>query len=574
MRGTSKLRYSKAPDLQNKTQTALLSKGYFPKELPYAFTTADFGAHSESIIQEWEKSGIFKINTKLRDANKKNLRGAYIYIFNDTEAEILSTPKRGFERRLMHITHPLPQALLAREIASNWLHIKSWIDRHKFTVDEFVISDSYSISIKDINFQLHREKVDYIASTADWLVRTDITRFYPSIYTHSIPWAAYGKERVKQGLRYYKGSLADRLDSLTRACNRNQTVGIPIGPETSRILSEITSARIDCDFSALSPHLKQLDADRLQDDWTIGAKSLQDSEELLSRISSCYRHYGLEINGSKTSIRHIVNDYAQEWKTELASFLSHRSGPLNGSRLREFLDLSVRLQSQTPSDSVISYSLSVLERSTFSSSDAKYLESFLLRAAAIAPISLPRVCTFLLSLHTNHKLSSERVSGRLVSLTEHNIEKENHFEVIWLLYTLRGMSTKIKSAQISSKSEYLHSSSIALILLYIKSRGNLFGPLPTTYWENSINEESIYRDWSWLLAYEGIRNGWLHDKHSLMKSNFFRPFVKHKVVFYDKSRNVPLLAKQAAHRMTLRKKNASEVIRFFAGLRGFASTEY
>ncbi|MBI1493180.1 RNA-directed DNA polymerase [Halocynthiibacter styelae] len=103
-------------------------------------------------------------------------------------------------------------------------------------LDEIRISDEYDRSVKGINFSICREKTAYIKATSDWLVRTDITRFYPSIYTHSIPWAAYGKERVKSGMGCYKGSFVDQMDVLVRACNRNRTIGIPIGPETSRIV--------------------------------------------------------------------------------------------------------------------------------------------------------------------------------------------------------------------------------------------------------------------------------------------------------------------------------------------------
>lgn len=44
-----------------KILTALLSKGYFPKELPLAFTTADFGKHAEEILMDWETSKVFEI---------------------------------------------------------------------------------------------------------------------------------------------------------------------------------------------------------------------------------------------------------------------------------------------------------------------------------------------------------------------------------------------------------------------------------------------------------------------------------------------------------------------------------
>jgi hypothetical protein len=97
------------------------------------------------------------------------------------------------------IGHPVPQALLAGELAENWPKVQKWLSRQEFSEDEIRVSAEHERSIKGINFALHRAKNAYLESTSDWLVKTDITRFYPSIYTHSIPWAAYGRPRLRYG---------------------------------------------------------------------------------------------------------------------------------------------------------------------------------------------------------------------------------------------------------------------------------------------------------------------------------------------------------------------------------------
>ncbi len=223
--------------------TSLLRKGYFPKELPPAFTTQDFGRDSWSIREDWRDAGVFK--TKAIKYKKKTKAGCYVYEkLIVAEPDIISTPKKGYERRDIHITHPVPQLLLCEELSFNWKEAMKWLGRQEFSNDEIRIGNEYTRSIKGINFDLHRLKKAFIEASADWIVKTDITRFYPSIYTHSIAWAAYGKENVKSDIKKFDGSLADRLDVLVRACNRNQTAGIPIGPETSRIIAEIISSRI------------------------------------------------------------------------------------------------------------------------------------------------------------------------------------------------------------------------------------------------------------------------------------------------------------------------------------------
>jgi Reverse transcriptase (RNA-dependent DNA polymerase) len=521
---------------------ALLSNGYFPKELPPVFTTVDFGKNSEAIIADWENLGIFRVKPakKFNNIGGKKFRGRFSYEgVPQAEPEILSKPKKLYERRNVHITHPVPQALLAREVANNWVHIQKWLSKQNFSEDEIVVGDQYERAIKGINFAVHRAKTGYLEATSDWLVKTDITRFYPSIYTHSIAWAAYGKEKVKSSLKVYEGTLADRLDLLVRSCNRNQTVGIPIGPETSRIIAEIISSRIDFDFASALPEIPQQNIDRLQDDWTVGSQTLEGAENIISVISKCYRDYGLEINGSKTSVTHLLSSKQASWQSEISAFLSHRRDGLDGTRLREFLALCLRLQLGHPSEAVLNYALSIVEGLRILRKDLEIVESFLLKVAAISPISMDRVCRIILNIeHSIGGLSKERITNRFVSLAEKYFENGSLYEVIWLLYAIRGMKKPFHSKKIMLLSENVQSSALRLLLLDMKQMGLCVKSPPSAKWASDIKEDRILADWSWLFAYEAIRKGWLPDPAGLISKPFFKPMHDRDVIFYDPKRNV------------------------------------
>lgn len=559
-------------ELRDLILKALLSNGYFPKELPPVFTTKDFGSHADAILQDWHAAKVFEIKGA-KDFGKiggKKFRSKYSYKkIPSADPEVISKPKKLYERRNIHLTHPIPQALLTKELAENWAKIQKWLSRQKYSEDEIHVSDRYERAIKGINFPIHRAKTSYLEATSDWLIKTDISRFYPTIYTHSIPWAAYGKERVKSALKTYEGTFADRLDLLVRSCNRNQTVGVPIGPETSRILAEIISSRIDFDFSTQLRDLPGEVVDRLQDDWTVGSATLEKSEKILSVISSCYREYGLEINGSKTSISHILASDQESWKSEISAFLSHRRGGLYRSRLGEFLSLCLRLQLEYPSAPVLNYALSIIEGRKFAPKDIEVLESFLLKAAVIAPISMDRVCRIILNIdHTSGGLSKERLAKRFTSLAERHFENGALFEVIWLLYTLRGLKKPFKSSKIMKYAENVQSSSIRLLLLDMTSKGLCVTPAPAEKWEDEINEQRILSDWSWLAAYEGIRKGWLKDKQGVMAHPFFKAMNDRDVVFYDPRKNVRKSASVKRDRSRERREQDVEVLNFLEALRG------
>jgi hypothetical protein len=69
------------------------------------------------------------------------------------------------------------------------------------------------------------------------VLQTDINLFYPSVYAHTMPWAIHGKATAK--VNRANKLLGNLLDSLVRCGQDQQTIGIPIGPDTSLLLAEI-----------------------------------------------------------------------------------------------------------------------------------------------------------------------------------------------------------------------------------------------------------------------------------------------------------------------------------------------
>ncbi|WP_210327526.1 hypothetical protein [Aminobacter carboxidus] len=139
-------------------QKALLTKGYFPRELPPTFTTADFGLHSPDILNEWESRKVFSKKAMGKTPCKKKRSNAYSYSLKSAEAEVISKPKRGYERRNIHLTHPVAQALIAAELSNNWRPVQKWLSRQEFSEDDIRVSEKYERSIKGINFAMHRAK--------------------------------------------------------------------------------------------------------------------------------------------------------------------------------------------------------------------------------------------------------------------------------------------------------------------------------------------------------------------------------------------------------------------------------
>jgi hypothetical protein len=323
-------------------------------------------------------------------------------------------------------------------------------------------------------------------------------------------------------------------------------------------------------LKSCQPGSKQVD--RLQDDWFVGIPSLEDAEAVLSAIRRVYRHFGLEINGSKTSIDRTVEISDPAWLSHIGSFLAHRSGPLRSTRLREFLSLTLRLQAENPPEPVISYALSVVESTAFGSDDIEALESFLLKAAVMSPGSLDKICRVLINIdHSTSRIARKRVVSRFVKLLEVSLENGNMFEAIWLTYTIRGIKQPLESKAVSDLMEDHAGSALPLILLDMKSKGLFPRSLPIGKWEGLMTEEATRQSWSWLLAYEGARKGWLTDSRGLLSKKFFKPLHDRDVVFYDPKRNVETLQKAVRVRRVANRRVEFETQRLLALLRGFST---
>jgi len=76
-----------------------------------------------------------------------------------------------------------------------------------------------------------------------YLIEFDITKCFYNIYTHSITWAVKDKESAKKNSK--KKAFENDFDKLMQRSNYNETNGIVVGPEISRIFAEIILQQVD-----------------------------------------------------------------------------------------------------------------------------------------------------------------------------------------------------------------------------------------------------------------------------------------------------------------------------------------
>ena len=141
----------------------------------------------------------------------------------------------------------------------------------------------------------------------------DISKCFDSIYTHSIAWAVLGKKGVKHRMADSGGqdvllrTFADDFDRLLRTQNYNETNGILIGPELSRVFAEIILQRIDANLEKelLGNKIrfgKDYNIYRYVDDYFIFYNDEKTYKEIYHSLESLLKEYKLGINSEKEVI--------------------------------------------------------------------------------------------------------------------------------------------------------------------------------------------------------------------------------------------------------------------------------
>lgn len=210
----------------------------------------------------------------------------------------------------------------------------------------------------------------------------DVSKCFDSIYTHSIAWATKEKHYVKSKISI-KSTFGGAFDSLMQHANHNETNGILIGPEISRIFAEIIFQDIDVKAQQrlLECELKQglhYELRRYVDDVFIFARNAETANRVYRLYSEQLALYNLRTNSSKSLllarpfltakskvIREIndkVNEFVdkflkkQEENSVLIPSKIHRKDRL----ARSFIDSikGICLENQVTYDAVSSYLIS------------------------------------------------------------------------------------------------------------------------------------------------------------------------------------------------------------------------
>jgi hypothetical protein len=205
-----------------------------------------------------------------------------------------------YETLILHFCKRSPASIRApHSIAGTFYSKSSWENVYQYRAD--MISEkqidpftkyspsffSYSGYDRLYKFFDSAEFLDLERRFA-FLWSLDVSKCFDSIYTHCLSWALKDKHFTKKHVDS-SATFGQAFDGLMQRANHNETHGIVIGPEVSRIFAELLFQTIDCRVIVkLAKKEMEFDRDfsfkRYVDDVFIFART----ESVAQAVYSCY----------------------------------------------------------------------------------------------------------------------------------------------------------------------------------------------------------------------------------------------------------------------------------------------
>lgn len=474
---------------------SLIRTAYLPLELPPAITTRSFsdfcGAHYKILAPDCPA-----------------------LIKKSTTPETFSAPRPTGGRRTMALVHPVAQLGISLLITKHRERIRKTITKRGtslYRTEEDIRGQKAFASLDFRRWDVERAR---ICAECPVILTADISRFFYTVYTHSIPWAIIGKEKAKEYLANNKRALfahwSSDFDTALQACQSRETFGIPVGPDTSRIIAELLMTGVESD-SAFSAAIAGRPMARLLDDFIIGFEDEFSARKALSSLRQTLWKFNLQLNEEKTAIRSSRNVYLDPWKLDVAKLSIARRRLTDD--VYHLVDRTLQLCEQAKTAAPASWACNRLNSVRQSSqSNFGILLDATLRLARDFPSCMHIAAAFVINHQDFCRLAEikRRIEMWLKSTMRLNAQQGNDFEQAWCLVISGVLKIQLDEEDLPSR-DTVPSGVVLAILGMLYERNLLKVPLSSWKWRAELKRSGIMGS-SWLPYYEAVVRGWTTDK--------------------------------------------------------------
>lgn len=251
--------------------------------------------------------------------------------------EKITYPKNNIASRVFSIQHPKYYHDIVYYLLENWEDIKKILFDNRLRVYSYSFPIPIDISREGAVGKLRSGRLiyewiemaekDLITEVYkyNYIVKSDITNFYKSIYTHIIPWAIHGRPASLKDrkIQILFGSKIDRNYMLS---NNRRTNGIPVGSALSDLVAEIILTKVDLHLSEkLKSEKVDFIATRFKDDYRFLCMTEDDANIIIKVLRDELEEFNLLINEEKTSIEELPQGLYRKHDREYFNYSLKRS---------------------------------------------------------------------------------------------------------------------------------------------------------------------------------------------------------------------------------------------------------
>lgn len=403
--------------------------------------------------EKWVLPAVFKV-TNLHKAS---------FPFNYTdkseyrpiaEPKILRFPKTALAWQEIHILDPRSHYVVSQFIFDNWTRFREGLTRTGIVKSTSIPHFRGDRSENSINAYLQFAETDIVIDSKDYecLLITDIKNFYPSVYTHSLSWIVESKPVAKSIQNRFDMTLCgNQLDKIVQHSMDGQTNGLPIGPMTSDIISEIMLTSIDYELAQKLGNVGAIGG-RFKDDYRILCKDRATAQKVIEAIRDVLSVYNLKLNEEKTSITdNPIKESYRKWKKELQELLPESlldgSGTLielPSSKIDLLMLHALELHKKYPTSGVLNYVAILLKRVGLKHDNPanrhKYIAQ-LFKLTDLSPRALPLILGVLEGMFKGKPEANYIAKQLLKSATD----RKDVFRALWAIYFANKVGYKIRN---------------------------------------------------------------------------------------------------------------------------------
>ena len=465
---------------------SLLGRGYLPRELPPLFGSESFAA-------------IGRITTGLPESMTK-VRADWTQPIHHNLARV------GGLRRRLTVPNPV-----------NFFRLATVFDKHNTVLMAEWQKSSYSQTVPKVSTRgtrgIANDSIDRATARAHarigakYLLRADISQFYPSIYTHTIPWALHTKNVAKMDFNDMR-LVGNVIDKELQACHFGQTKGIAIGPDTSLGIAELLLAQIDY---RLKNECQIHRGVRFIDDMEFGFQNIAKAEAALAGLEKFLYEYELQLNGNKTRIIELPDAIESGYVTKLRACLPHETTG-TPSQWIDYFNHAFILARAHSSDGVLRYAVASLQSVTATEKCWKIAQSLLWQCIALDPGCLRFVVDILLlNKHKAARIPDVAIASEAIESLIFNSAPVGHgSEVLWSIWASLQLELTL-SAESQAAIGEMDDAFVAVAAMRAREREVLSVDFESTLWASWLVEGCFAQD-HWLFAYESCCRGWFADK--------------------------------------------------------------